>query len=400
MSEITEITELLKEIAATNIGERLTNLENQGDALERVLALQEGIPGGGGYNRKGLFNSLGDFAISVANASRPGGIVDDRLLKIQAAASGANETVPSEGGFLLEKTLVDPLLNGAFQTGLLAKYCFRLPVGANSNGLKIPAVDETSRVNGSRLGGVQAYWAAEADTVTKSKPKWRQIQLELNKLFAISYVTEELLQDSTSLGVFLDTSFREEMGFKVDDAIIRGTGTGMPQGLLNSGATVTVPKEGGQTASTVVYENIVHMYSRMLPRSRQRAIWLINQSVETELFTMTLSCGTGGVPVYLPASGAAGQPYPTLFGRPVITCEQCEVLGDKGDIIFADLGSYVLADKGGIQSASSIHVRFLNDEQTFRWTLRLDGSSLYNSVVTPYKGSDTLGPYVVLEARE
>jgi HK97 family phage major capsid protein len=162
---------------------------------------------------------------------------------------------------------------------------------------------------------------------------------------------------------------------------------------------VTVNKETGQRAATLLFENIIKMFGRMLPRSRKNACWLINQSVEQQLYQMSLSVGTGGVPVYLPASGAAGQPNATLFGLPVIVCEQCQALGTVGDIILADLSSYLLADKGGVQSAASIHVAFVTDETAFRWTYRLDGTPLLAAPITPFKGSDTLSSLIALQTR-
>ena len=59
----------------------------------------------------------------------------------------------------------------------------------------------------------------------------------------------------------------EEFGFKIDDAILRGTGAGQPLGILKSGALVTVAKESGQTDKITV-ENLVKMWSRLWSRSR------------------------------------------------------------------------------------------------------------------------------------
>ena len=53
------------------------------------------------------FANLGEFAQSVANAMRPGGRTDERLLKIQAIATGSGEVVPADGGFLVGKDLLD-----------------------------------------------------------------------------------------------------------------------------------------------------------------------------------------------------------------------------------------------------------------------------------------------------
>jgi HK97 family phage major capsid protein len=190
-----------------------------------------------------------------------------------------------------------------------------------------------------------------------------------------------------------------EFGFLIDDAIINGTGAGMPLGLLNAGCLVSVTKETGQKAATVVFENVVKMYSRMFPQSLQNASWYINQNIQPQLFSMSMAVGTGGVPVYMPAGGVSGQPYGTLFGRPVIPIEQAATLGTVGDIIFADLGGYILAEKGGIQSDMSIHVQFLYDESIFRFVLRLDGQPERASALTPYKGSDTLSHFVALQTR-
>jgi len=79
--------------------------------------------------------------------------------------------------------------------------------------------------------------------------------------------------------------------------------------------------------------------------------------------------------------------------------EQAETLGTVGDIILADLSEYMLIDKGGIKQAASIHVRFLYDEMTFRWTYRLDGQPIRNSALTPYKGSNTRSPFITLATR-
>ena len=135
--------------------------------------------------------------------------------------------------------------------------------------------------------------------------------------------------------------------------------------------------------------------------SRPNSVWLINQDIEPDLHTMSIAVGTGGIPVYMPANGLSQQPYGTLYGRPVLPIWQCQTLGTAGDIILADMSQYLLAEKGGIQSASSIHVKFQYDETAFRFVMRLDGQPWWNSALTPFKGgaTKTLSPFVVLESR-
>ncbi|AFM40327.1 phage capsid family protein [Desulfosporosinus acidiphilus SJ4] len=347
--------------------------------------------------KKEKFASFGEQLRAVIEAARPGGSMDNRL-SIKAAA-GLNENVGSDGGFLVDDDFSKEILKRAYDTGILASRCNKVPLSTNATGLKINAIDESSRANGSRWGGIQAYWEGESDQLLGSKPKFRQMELNLHKLTGLCYATDELLTDATALESVISQGFAEEFGFKMDDGIINGTGAGMPLGIMNSKALVTVPKENSQASGTINIQNIVKMWSRCWGQSRQNAVWFINQDIEPQLYTMALSVGTGGIPVYMPAGGISGSPYSTLYGRPVIPLEQCQTLGTVGDIVLADLSQYLIIDKGGLSAASSIHVRFLYDENCFRFIYRVDGQPVWNTVLTPARGSNTLSPFVALQTR-
>lgn len=343
-------------------------------------------------NDEKKFRSFGEQMMAVYRSVCPGGKVDSRLST--RAASGLNESNPSDGGFLVEKDFVKELLKRTYETGILASKVRKIPISSNSNGLKIKAVDEDSRANGSRWGGVQCYWEDEADEISASKPKFRTMDLSLKKLTGLCYATDELLQDAAALESVLKEAFAEEFGFKIDDAILSGTGAGEPLGVLNSGAIVSVPKETNQT-DKIKIENLFKMWNRLWARSRANSIWYLNQELEPYLYTLTI----GDKPVYIPAGGLSEKPYATLFGRPVMPLEQCSAAGDMGDIILADMSQYLLIDKGGINQASSIHARFIYDEQVFRFIYRLDGQPIWNKPLTPYKGSATVSPFVTLAKR-
>ena len=338
------------------------------------------------------FASFGEQLMAAYRAATPGGKVDERLTT--RAASGLNERTPSDGGFLVQQDFVTELLKRTYETGILASKVKKIPISTNANGMKINAIDEDSRANGSRWGGVQTYWEGEADEITASKPKFKQMELSLKKLTGLCYATDELLQDAAALEAVIRQAFAEEFGFKIDDAILSGSGEGEPLGILNSGAIVTVAKEASQT-DTITVENLIKMWNRLWSRSRANAVWYINQELEPYLYTLKI----GDKPVYIPAGGLSEKPYGTLFGRPVVPIEQCSAAGEVGDIILADIGQYLLIDKGGIKSASSIHVRFLYDENVFRFIYRVDGKPIWTKPLTPYKGSATVSPFVTLAKR-
>ena len=87
------------------------------------------------------------------------------------------------------------------------------------------------------------------------------------------------------------------------------------------------------------------------------------------------------------------------MGRPVIEIEQADTVGDQGDIMLLDLSQYLMIEKGGLEAAQSIHVRFLYGENTFRFILRADGQPIWNSPLTLFNSSTTVSPFVLLDAR-
>lgn len=344
------------------------------------------------------FKSLGEQLAAVAEAARNPYSQDKRLADIMAAGTGANEAAQSDGGFRVQVDFSNDLIKYVHDAAVLAGKTDVTPIGANSNGLKINAIDETSRVDGSRWGTVLAYWTAEGAALTGSRPKYRQIELSLQKLTGLYYATDELLMDAVALGAEATTAFTEEFGFKLDDALLRGTGAGMPLGIIGHAGTVSITKETNQNAATINTENVQKMYARMLASSVGKAEWFINQDCWPSLFQMSQVVGLGGVPVFLNAN-MANAPFGTLLGRPITPIEQCSTLGTVGDIIFADFSQYKMIEKGGINADSSIHVAFLTDETVFRWTMRTDGQPKRNAALTPFKGTATLAPFITLATR-
>ena len=344
------------------------------------------------------FKSLGEQLLAIRSAYIHPHMMDDRL-KAQKAVLGLNEGQSSDGGFLVQQDFLVGIQEKMHASAVVSSRCDRQPVGPNANGLKINVLDETSRANGSRWGGVRGYWLAEGGTLTASQPKFNQMQWNLKKVGALMYLTDELIQDTTALSGRATVWAGKELAFMVDDAIINGVGAGTPLGILNATCLVTISKETGQAAATVVKENIFKMWARMWAPSRMSAVWLVNQDVEPALWNMDFPVGTGGIPAFLPPGGLSQSPYSTLFGKSVIPTEFNATLGTVGDIILADFGEYLLIDKGGVQGASSIHVQFLTDQEAFRWIYRVDGKPMWNAALTPYKGTATQSPYVALATR-
>lgn len=366
---------------------RVKKASNGGPLNIKVTPAHEGKP----------FRSLGEQLVAVKAAATGDHSAQQRLKEVYNAATGASEAIPSDGSFLIQTDFTTSLLDRANETSVLYPRCRHIQISGNA--LNAPVVDETTRVTGSRWGGVQVYRTAEAGTVTSKKPKFRNMELKLEKLMGIGYATDELLSDATALESVFSQAFVEELGYKQDDEILNGTGAGQMLGILSSNALVSQAKEVGQVAATIVTENLINMYSRMPARNKANAVFIINTECMPQLMQMTMPIGTGGVPTFLPPGGVSQSPYGMIFGKPVLEIEQCAALGTVGDIMFVDLSQYLVIEKGGINASRSVEVRFLYDEQVFKWTVRNNGQPIWNSPLTPAKGSATVSPFVALATR-
>lgn len=338
------------------------------------------------------FEAIKRFELSKGRTEHP------RLTSPAIKATGASEGIPADGGFLLDPTLVNFVLQPMHEVGPYSRLARKLPT--NSNYGWINGVNETSRATGSRWGGVRGYRLAEGDTKTASKPSFRRINWELKKYAVLVYATDELLQDKALFSEIVRTGASEELAFMANDDILNGVGAAGPLGILQSPCLVTVAKEAAQTADTVVYENIVKMWARLLPRSKSSAgtAWFVNPDVMPQLDTLVLTAGTAGIPPRFVNYNDQG--VMTIKGKPVFETEFNSTVGDVGDILLGDMSEYLMwQHSAGVQEAVSIHVQFLTDETVFRLVMRLDGQPSLNSALTPYKGSNTQSPFVTLAER-
>lgn len=326
-----------------------------------------------------------EFFQAVKMAEMYPGQEERRLLPFKA--TGLNEATPSQGGYLLPPQIAAGIQQTMWGVGsVLSRFN---PIRVSGNSLTINAIDETSRADGSRMGGVQGYWLAEAAQKTASKPKFRQIELKLKKVAALCYATDELLADATALESWITNEVPNELRFKVEAAIINGDGVGKPLGILQSGSLVSATRTD---ASEIDPLDIGRMWARRLPGYNDY-VWFVNPAVYPQLLNMTI----GQMPVFTP-SIRPDVPYGTLLGRPVIENEYCPNLGTVGDILLASPSAYALITKSGVEAASSIHIKFDYDETAFRFVYRVDGQPYYNAAITAYDAVNTVSPFVALAA--
>jgi HK97 family phage major capsid protein len=321
--------------------------------------------------------------------------VEKQLAKEGRAATSGGMTVgvPSEGGLFLQgETSTELMTNGFNNSEILPRTAKRTLTATQY--VKIIGIDEQSRVDGSRGGGIRVYTNKELGEYTASKTKFAEIRVEPQKLTGLFPASDEMMRNVTFLGQEVRQLFGEEFAFKCQNLAIRGSGAGEALGVLTSNCKVSVAKETGQKAKTINTTNLSKMWARF---SGKNPAWFINRDCGPELDQLSITAGTGALEPRFVTYDAQG--IMRIKGAPVIPIEQCETCGTVGDIILGDWSQYVSADMGDIQEAMSIHVDFVYGQQLFRFTYYFDGQPRWKSAVKPFKGADEISPFVVLATR-
>jgi HK97 family phage major capsid protein len=331
------------------------------------------------------FKNFGEYLVAVKKLAA--GETDRRFQNTMSTS------VDAEGGILVpEEFMTDVQKRLEADDSLLAK---TRQFVVSSNNLTLPK-DESQPWS----GGVQANWLGENVQYTATTPNTlSEASFKLKKLGALVHITDELVEDAVGLESYIRGMAPEAIMHKINEAIVSGDGIGKPSGILGSSFGVTVLKEAAQAADTIVAHNVIKMFSRMLPASRGKAVWYVNAMCEEQLRTMKDDNGNF---IYLAAGSQLNQsPYALLLGRPVIPMlGSLPALGDKGDIVFADLSYYYsIVKAGGMKQAVSSHLKFDYDVQSFKFTMRLDGKCPFSTPVTTQFGGYAMSAIVTLEDR-
>lgn len=309
-----------------------------------------------------------------------------------------SESVPSEGGILVPEIMRSELLQVSLEDAIMRPNATVIPM--ESLRVSVPMVDSTTNV-GSVFGGVTTYWVEEGGDLPESEGTFGAATLDAKKLVAYAEARNELVRDWSAFGAWIGASMPRALAFSEDLAFMSGTGVGEPAGALNpttNTALVVVNAESGQASHTIVWENVVSMFARMMPQSMGKAFWIASVDTFRELATMALSVGTGGAPVWL-NNGVEGPPM-RLLGRPVYLSEKTPgALGAAGDLSFIDPSFYLVGDRQAMSAESSEHYKFKSDRTVYRVIQRVDGTPWLKSGIEPANGGPELSPFVQLAAR-
>lgn len=332
------------------------------------------------------FANIAEYGVAVKNASLGNG-TDNRLLAQNPTDS--HQETNSDDGYMVPAQFRRDIFQLVLEeeSALVNMITLEDTIGNSVDFLRDESTPWSSL-------GLQALWGAELGALTPSRLNTDADNLKLQKLYVFAEASDELLEDAPRLNSRLTRDAARAINWKLDDAIYDGDGTGKPEGILQSSALVSVAKESGQSADTIVAENVLQMYSRQMDISN--SIWIANTNTFPQIATMTI----GDQPMYQPPMGLAAAPFGTLMGRPILYTEHAKTVGDQGDLCFASMRNYYgIKKSGGVKFAESMHLFFDRDAQAFRWTFRFNGQTFLSAPVTPNNGSDTKSHFIALAER-
>ncbi len=344
---------------------------------------------------KDVFRSYGEQLQVIARVERVrrhgnGAIGDEarsdfnRVAEVHKRATGAayiaNE---SDGGYLLETKVDKTIQKTIFAESPILAPMKQIPLAPGQTRFKTFVLDDASRADGVRFGGVSGEWVKEGESVTQTKVKLKAWEAESFKFMCQGRASEEMLRHAPQLEAIMLDAYRDETRFQFAEAAFDGGGLDRPLGILSSKnpAKLKVAKENAQTAK-VLFENVLKMHNRMIPSLAAGYKWYINPEMLDYLPFMKIELGDTDQAVFLP-SNITGTMYGTLLGKEIVACEQCKAPGTEGSIVLANFSQYAVLAQGGERSDVSTHVYFLTDETAFRFINYFGGKPMRHDVITP-----------------
>ena len=342
------------------------------------------------------FNSHRDFLVAVMEAEKTPGRADERLTPLRQASVSTDETGTYD--YAVPEAWAPRALTASGEDPTAGR---TLPVE-----METPIVHLGARVDKdhstSVSGGLQLVRVGETPVeISPTRMKLEGVTLRANEVIGVTFATSRLVQDSPRAFVdLLERSYADEAASLRREEYIHGTGLNEPLGILKSGALITIAKETGQAADSVVAENFLNMRARVW--GYRRAVWIVHQELFPQISKLTIAVGTAGsaIPVWQAADDDNGMPD-RILGQPAYFLDVAKVPGDQGDVICANWSEYLDGTYVPASTTSSIHARFTALENAFRFYSRTDGAPWWRTPLTPKRASSgkTLSPFVTLAER-
>jgi HK97 family phage major capsid protein len=296
----------------------------------------------------------------------------DMYRELKAANKALSEGTTTAGGFLVPPQYIQDLVALRRATAPLRDWVTVMPV--NSNLVYVPRQTTAELV----------AWTAENAPKVSTDEVFAQISVNIFTLAGIAKISNQLLEDASPMvDAVVKNSIGRGLGIEEDRAMINGSGTGQPTGILNSGATTT--HASAQTAVSL-YDDTLAAIGRVQGGyfGQPTAILMAPRTwskLQTAKDTTNRFLGIGTVlgsaqlnlPGYSNPTGAAPGVLMTMFGIPVIIDANVPIAqtvssnSDRSSIVVGAFNEAWLLERGGDIRMDTSDVAGTAFEQNQTW---------------------------------
>jgi HK97 family phage major capsid protein len=365
---------VLRDEAINSMKGQITTLENALTDLRKPSGFE--------------FSTRGDLRVTSEDPYADGGSIfadvraankgNTQSLSRLAKAAGLNETevkamtegTDAQGGYLVPNQRLDQVLED------------RSVVPANLLGIfpTLQVISDTIEI-ATVTSGMTAGWVAELATKPAADLSFGQITASVFTAAGLAVVSNQLLRDSRANGRSVDNYFLRDLRRKLDRlfelAIINGSGTGQPRGLLQTAGVQSSATDANLAVASWSVDNVLNaLISALmdLENASFNATHIIMHPRRWAALSKFRTTDAKEV-ILNGANPQSGLPSRTLYGVPVITNSQIPVnLGagtNEDRIIVIDASEQLVLQNQGITLDESPHVYFTSNQTVFRMEQRV-----------------------------
>ena len=229
----------------------------------------------------------------------------------------------------------------------------------------------------------EGVWTEMCATLNELALTFYEVEMDGYKVGGYISICNAILEDSDiALATEIINALGAAIGLALDKAILYGTGTKMPLGIVTRLAQTAKPGDyaanarpwvklsetnilaiSGKTDAALFKALIEASGAAKGKHSRGQKFWAMNEKTHMKLVANALSINAAGAVV----TGVNGT-MPIIGGA----IEELSFIPD--DVIIGGYGDmYPLAERAGTTIGRSEHVRFIEDQTVFKGTARYDG---------------------------
>jgi len=219
----------------------------------------------------------------------------------------------------------------------------------------------------------EAVWTEMVGKINELDSLFTDVEVDGYKVGGFIPLDNSLIEDSMiNLAAHVEALLKESIAIALDKAILYGTGTKMPLGIIpaiNADAGLKNTNIITLTSANTKFDKIIEVMKNIKRGRKGRGPITVAMNESTWLGTIVpMSLGTNASGAFVTVSSQAfpGVGYKVVFSEEI----------PENNVLVGDFTKYLLAERSDIKSASSTEFLFTDDKTVFKATARYDGKSV------------------------